>query len=217
MWIFLVILAILLFLLYLPVTAEGAYDGEVSLKIRWLFLKIPVLPAKEKEDKPKKPKKEKKAKKQTEGEEKPKKKKKIDLDFVLEILELVKQALSSLKHPLGWFLRSIRYRDVWLHILVCQDDAHKTAVKYGQCNAIVHSVFSLLRNCIDVKTTDVQIAADFIGEEEKFSGGMKVKVRPLYALIFVFWFAGSFGIGYLKRKRRESKLLKELKKQNQHK
>ena len=217
MWIFLAILAILLFLLYLPVTAEGAYDGEVSLKIRWLFLKIPVLPAKEKEDKPKKPKKEKKANKQTEGEEKPKKKKKIDLDFILEILELVKQALSSLKHPLGWFLRSIRYRDVWLHILVCQDDAHKTAVKYGQCNAIVHSVFSLLRNCIDVKTTDVQIAADFIGEEEKFSGGMKVKVRPLYALIFVFWFAGSFGIGYLKRKYRESKLLKELKKQNQHK
>lgn len=217
MWIFLAILAILLFLLYLPVTAEGAYDGEVSLKIRWLFLKIPVLPAKEKEDKPKKPKKEKKAKKQTEGEEKPKKKKKIDLDFILEILELVKQALSSLKHPLGWFLRSIRYRDVWLHILVCQDDAHKTAVKYGQCNAIVHSVFSLLRNCIDVKTTDVQIAADFIGEEEKFSGGMKVKVRPLNVLIFVFWFVGSFGIGYLKRKYRESKLLKELKKQNQHK
>ncbi len=217
MWIFLAILAILLFLLYLPVTAEGAYDGEISLKIRWLFLKIPVLPAKEKEDKPKKPKKEKKAKKQTEGEEKPKKKKKIDLDFILEILELVKQALSSLKHPLGWFLRSIRYRDVWLHILVCQDDAHKTAVKYGQCNAIVHSVFSLLRNCIDVKTTNVQIAADFIGEEEKFSGGMKVKVRPLNVLIFVFWFAGSFGIGYLKRKHRESRLLKELKKQNQHK
>ena len=125
--------------------------------------------------------------------------------------------MSSLKHPLGWFLRSIRYRDVWLHILVCQDDAHKTAVKYGQCNAIVHSVFSLLRNCIDVKTTDVQIAADFIGEEEKFSGGMKVKVRPLNVLIFVFWFAGSFGIGYLKRKYRESRLLKELKKQNQHK
>lgn len=217
MWIFLAILAILLFLLYLPVTAEGAYDGEVSLKIRWLFLKVPVLPAKEKEDKPKKPKKEKKAKKQTEGEEKPKKKKKIDLDFILEILELVKQALSSLKHPLGWFLRSIRYRDVWLHILVCQDDAHKTAVKYGQCNAIVHSVFSLLRNCIDVKTTDVQIAADFIGEEEKFSGGMKVKVRPLNVLIFVFWFAGSFGIDYLKRKYREYKLLKELKKKDQHK
>ena len=63
----------------------------------------------------------------------------------------------------------------------------------------------------------LDLGLDFIGEEEKFSGGMKVKVRPLNVLIFVFWFAGSFGIGYLKRKRRESKLLKELKKQNQHK
>lgn len=218
MWIFLSILAILLFLLVQPVTVEGAFDGELTLNIRYLFWKVGILPAKAKEDKPKKAKKEKKSKKSKEAsEEKPKKKKKIDLDFVLEILELVKQALSSLKNPLGWFLRHIRYRDVWLHILVCQSDAHQTALKYGQCNAIVHSVFSLLRNCIDIKSTDVQIAADFIGEEEKFFGGGKVKVRPLNGLIFVFWFAGSFGIGYLKRKYRESKLNKELKKQNENK
>ena len=211
MWIFLTILAILLFLLYLPVTAEAAYEEEFSLNLRWLFLKFGILPAKPKEEKPKKAKKEKKSKKETEP--KPEKKKKMTLDSLLEILELVKQALSSLKSPLGWFLRKIKYRDVWLHLLICQEDAHQTALKYGRCNAIVYSVLSLLKNSIDIKTTDIQIAADFIGEEEKFSGGLKVKLRPLNVLIFVFWFAGSFGIGYLKQKMAESKQIKELKKQ----
>ncbi len=209
MWILLTILAVLLFLLSMPVTVTAAYEDEITLKLQYLFFKIGILPAPPKEEKEEKPPKEKKAPKE---EQQPKKKKKISLDFVLEILELVKQALSSLKNPLGWFLRRIRYRDIWLNIIVCQEDAHQTALRYGQVQAIFHSVFSLLRNCIDVKTTEVQINADFIGEEEKFAGGGKIKLRPINAIIFVFWFAGSFAIGYLKRKYRESQLQKQLKK-----
>ena len=209
MWILLTILAVLLFLLSMPVTVTAAYEDEITLKLQYLFFKIGILPAPPKEEKEEKPPKEKKKKAQKE-EQQPKKK--ISLDFVLEILELVKQALSSLKNPLGWFLRRIRYRDIWLNIIVCQEDAHQTALRYGQVQAIFHSVFSLLRNCIDIKTTEVQINADFIGEEEKFAGGGKIKLRPINAIIFVFWFAGSFAIGYLKRKYRESQLQKQLKK-----
>ena len=209
MWILLTILAVLLFLLSMPVTVTAAYEDEITLKLQYLFFRIGILPAPPKEEKEEKPPKEKKKKAQKE-EQQPKKK--ISLDFVLEILELVKQALSSLKNPLGWFLRRIRYRDIWLNIIVCQEDAHQTALRYGQVQAIFHSVFSLLRNCIDIKTTEVQINADFIGEEEKFAGGGKIKLRPINAIIFVFWFAGSFAIGYLKRKYRESQLQKQLKK-----
>lgn len=211
MWILLTILAVLLFLLSMPVTVTAAYEDEITLKLQYLFFKIGILPAPPKEEKEEKPPKEKK-KKAPKEEQQPKKKKKISLDFVLEILELVKQALSSLKNPLGWFLRKIRYCDIWLNIIVCQEDAHQTALRYGQVQAIFHSVFSLLRNCIDIKTTEVQINADFIGEEEKFAGGGKIKLRPINAIIFVFWFAGSFAIGYLKRKYRESQLQKQLKK-----
>lgn len=209
MWILLTILAVLLFLLSMPVTVTAAYEDDITLKLQYLFFRIGILPAPPKEEKEEKPPKEKKKKAQKE-EQQPKKK--ISLDFVLEILELVKQALSSLKNPLGWFLRRIRYRDIWLNIIVCQEDAHQTALRYGQVQAIFHSVFSLLRNCIDIKTTEVQINADFIGEEEKFAGGGKIKLRPINAIIFVFWFAGSFAIGYLKRKYRESQLQKQLKK-----
>ena len=212
MWILLTILAVLLFLLSMPVTLTAAYDNEIHLKLQYLFVKVGILPSQadaKKEKKEKKPKKEKKA---DASAEHPKKKNKISLDFVLEILELVKQALSSLKNPLGWFLRRIRYRDIWLNITVCQEDAHQTALRYGQIQAVFHSVFSLLKNNIDIKTSDIQIRADFIGEEEKFAVGGKVRLRPINALIFVFWFAGSFAIGYLKRKYKESQLQKQLKK-----
>ena len=210
MWILLTILAVLLFLLSMPVTVTAAYTDEVSLKLQYLFFKIGILPSQPKKEKKKKEKKPKKEKKSEETPQ-PKKKKKITLDFVLEILELVKQALSSLKNPLGWFLRKIRYRDVWFHITVCQDDAHQTALRYGQVQAIFHSVFSLLKNSVDIQITDVQIRADFIGEEETFAGGGKIKLRPIHAIIFVFWFGGSFAIGYLRRKYNESKLTKQLK------
>ena len=210
MWVILGVLAVLLFLLFLPVTVEVAYQQELSLRVQYLFWKLGILPAKEKQKKPKAV--EKKATEEP-TEEKPKKKKSITVDFLLEILELLKQALSSLKNPLGWFLRKLRYRDIWLHITAAKEDAHQTALFYGQCQALVHTVFSLLEHCIDIKTTDIQIQSDFCAEEGSFSGGAKLKVRPLYALIFALWFVGSFGLGYVKRKWTESKLEKELKEQ----
>ena len=100
MWILLTILAVLLFLLSMPVTVTAAYEDEITLKLQYLFFKIGILPAPPKEEKEGKPPKEKK-KKASKEEQQPKKKKKISLDFVLEILELVKQALSSLKNPLA--------------------------------------------------------------------------------------------------------------------
>lgn len=212
MWILCSILAVLLFLLLLPVSLEASYDNELSLRVRYFFFKWTIFPAKEEAEEEKSPQKSKKSKKEPAKEE-TKKEKKPSLDSLLEILELVKQALSSLRNPLGYFLRHIRYRDIWLHILVAKEDAHQTALRYGECQAAVHSALALLKNCADIKIADIQIQADFIGEEEKFSGGGSIKIRPIHGLIFGFWFMGSFGIGYLRRKWTEAKGNKELKKQ----
>ncbi len=209
MWIFLSILAILLFLLCMPLTAEIAYREELSLQVQYLLFKIAILPQENKEEKPPKEKKAKKKKEESAEKTEKKPKKKITLDSLLELLEWVKLALSSVGHPLGWFLRSIYYRDVWLHILVAKEDAHQTALRYGQCQAIVHTVFTLLRNCLDIKTTDVQIRADFIGENELFQGGGKIKLKPITAFIFLFWFIGRFIKGFVQNKWQEHKLEKQ--------
>ena len=63
MWILLTILAVLLFLLSMPVTLTAAYDNEIHLKLQYLFVKVGILPSQadaKKEKKEKKPKKEKK-------------------------------------------------------------------------------------------------------------------------------------------------------------
>ncbi len=212
-----IILLLLMLLLCFPITLEGAFGEKVSLKLKWLFLKFKILPTEKKEKEPKTPKKEKKAETKTEEEQKPEEKKKLNLETVLSILELVKEALSSLKNPLGWFLRRIDYRDLWLHILVCRSDAHQTALHYGQCQAVVHGAFAVLRNTVDIQIRDIQIKADFVGEEEKIEGGGKLKLRPINALILVLWFAGRFGISYLKNISRDKKLNKELKAQYSNK
>lgn len=220
MWIFLTILAVLLFLLCMPLTAEIAYREELSLRVQYLFLNIGILPQEKKEDKPKKEKKSKKKQEQeANGEEgkKKKAKKKMTLDSLLQLLELAKLALSSVGHPLGWFLRSIYYRDVWLHILVAKEDAHQTALRYGQIQAIIHTVFTLLRNCLDIKTTDVQIQADFIGEKELFQGGAKIKLRPINVFILLFWFIGRFIKGFVQNKWLEHKTKKQCEKQTENK
>ncbi len=205
------LLLLLLILLSFPVTLEGSFGEEISLQLQYLFLKLKLLPSEKKAEEPQK-QTVKKTKAKSSDEE-PKQKKTMTLDGILAILELVKEALSSLGSPLGWFLRKIRYRDLWLHLMICQSDAHQTALRYGQCQALVHSVFAVLRNTVDVTVKDVQINADFIGEEERFAGGGKVKLRPINALIFVLWFGGRFGITYLKDRSRDKKLKQELKAQ----
>lgn len=210
MWIFLSILIFLLILLLIPVSVDAEKTEEISLKIRYFLFKFTVFPMKEKSEKKKsKPKKvKKKSKKSQDKDEKPKKK--FDLDFLLEILEIVKEALGSVKNPLGYLLRHIHFRNVWLKILIAKSDAHQTALTYGKFNAMIHSVVSLMKNCVDIKIDDIQIQANFISEEEWFKGGAKLKFRPINVLIFAFWFGFSFLISYLKRKFTEKKLLKQL-------
>ncbi len=206
------LLLLLILLLCFTVTMEAAYEKEVTLRIRWLFFRVGILPAKKKAEKEEKSKKSKKTK-EKKAEEKTKPKKKMTLDDILSILELVKLALEKLGSPLGWFLRRIRYRDLWLHALICQSDAHQTALRYGQCQAFLHGILTVLRNDLDLTVKELIINADFIGEEESFSGGGQIRLRPIYLLIFLFWFGGSFGIAYLKERKQEKKLRKELKAQ----
>ena len=87
MWILLTILAVLLFLLSMPVTITAAYEDEITLKLQYLFFKIGILPAPPKEEKEEKPPKEKK-KKASKEEQQPKKKKKRQ-----------KNPLQQLKNP----------------------------------------------------------------------------------------------------------------------
>lgn len=177
---------------------------SLSLRIRYLFLKLQILLKKEKpepeqtvEDKPKKAQKAKKLK-----EEKPKEKK--TLDQFLSILELVKQAVESIKKPLGFLLRSLKFRHISLRIVTAQEDAHQTALRYGQTCAAVYGTWAFLRNVMDVQVDDIDIQADFIHEEEQFFGKGSLKIAPIAGLIFALWFLGSFGWRFFRSKLEKS-------------
>jgi len=209
MKILLIILLLLLGLLLLPLCFVLRWQDELQLELRIFFWHKTLLPA------PPKPPKEKAAEaaaKSAEPAEK-KPKKKLDSGQLLQLLSLVKSALQSLGRPLGWFLRQLRLRDLWLDLVIVQEDAHQTALRYGQIQAALHSLLGLLDRHIRWKPQDLQIRADFIGEEERLWGGFSLTLRPLTLLTFGLWFLGRFGKKLIQDWWTDKKLARQLSKQ----
>lgn len=215
MWILGLIILFLLLLLFLPLTAEIRYQKQWFITLRYLFFHCSLLPqdASNMESKTKKKSKKKGKFKKARKDEEKNAEEKAESDSLFSMLDLIKQALSSLKNPLGWFLRKIRYRNIKLDWVICQEDAHLTALRYGQANAMVYTVLSLLKNCMDMDSAKLNIRADFVGEEGQVSGQVHIKLRPLYALIFVLWFAARFVYTYVKEQSSEKSAQKASKQQ----
>ena len=194
MKIFLFILLFLLFLLCVPVIVEVTYREELTVTLRYFF-RLTLYPAakKEKPAPEKKPAETKTEKPQTAPKQKP-------LDRFLSLLEMLRMLLSSLKKPFLFLLHTIWFSKVWLHIVVSREDAHQTALRFGQTHALVYSVLAFLNNGLQIKKPDIQIQADFFREKEELAGGGRLCIIPLTALIAGVWFACSFGWQFLRKK-----------------
>ena len=161
-----------------------AYDGQFSLKIRVLFLSIPITPKKEK--KPPDPdryspekyrkmldkaaqkeakKQQKKAKKAQKKQEKSPKNanpagksagapKKKEKKSVSDILGLVSQILAAVKGLFGSFGKHLRIEAVRLHVTVASEDAAKTALLYGAVCQSAAYLLEILSSVTNFKAKD---------------------------------------------------------------
>lgn len=171
------------FLLSLRGVITISYSDELSLTVRVLFVKIKILPKKEKKKGPHsmsarraerirkkkeekdKRKRKKKAEKQSlkDAHRKPKEKKNISdiLDTVSLITELVGAVVRR-------FAKRLRIKIARFNITVASDDAATTAIAYG---AITQSINILLPILSDVKNFDLprtprqfDVRADFTAD-----------------------------------------------------
>lgn len=209
--ILLIVLLLLLGLLLLPLRLVLRWQEEFQLELGIFFWHKTLLP---RPLEPPKAEVQKEAPKKKEKKESPQKpKKKLDSGQFIELLSLVKSALQSLGRPLGWFLGRLRLRDLWLDFVIVQEDAHQTALRYGQIQAALHSLLGLLDKRIRWKPEDLQIRADFIAEEERLWGGFSLTLRPLWLLIFGLWFLGRFVKKLIQDWWTDKKLARQLSKQ----
>lgn len=176
------------FILSLKAKITLEYADELALTVRVLFIKVKILPKKEKknkgphsmsEQKAKKIKKrlekkleKKRLKKRKKAEKKKQKKalaaqqpkKKRSLDEILDMISMVKDILTT---TLKKFFSHLRVDLARLHVTVATGDAATTAIYYGIiCDALTHllPVLESLKGFDTPKARDLSVDVDYLSE-----------------------------------------------------
>lgn len=166
------IIALFVIILSIPLKVALGYDDKISLDIRYLFVKLKILPTD-----PNKPKKEKapKEKKPEEPkkEEAPKEKKPNPIvemakangfDGMMEVLGNLGNVLKIFG---GKLLRSIVFNKADIDITVGTGDAASTALKYGKTCQKIYPIMGFLCSNNVVKHHNINISADFLANDTK--------------------------------------------------
>ncbi|MEG0571061.1 MAG: hypothetical protein RR497_05395, partial [Oscillospiraceae bacterium] len=98
---------------------------------------------------------------------------------VQTILSLIKAAFE----PAKYLLKKVRITSLFINMTVSDDDADKTAIKYGQVSAGIYNLLAHLDNLIKLKIKCVNISPDFVTGQAKYDIAFKVKIR-LYVVLF---------------------------------
>lgn len=170
---------ILLFwtILSIPVHVSFSYEDKLYLSVRYLFVKIGILPMEEKEKKPKKEKKQKKEKPKKEGEapkeEAPKQKKPNPIlemvkangfDGMVDVLRSLGQVFSLYG---GKLLKSVVFDEIDIYMVVGKGDAAETAISYGKMCQKVYPLVGFLCSNNVVHKYDVSVEPDFLANKSQ--------------------------------------------------
>ena len=181
------IIGFFILILSIPVHVSVGYDDKIRLSVRYLFIKLNILPAGEKKAKPekdKKPEKEKPPK-----EEKPKAKEKKP-NPILEMVKanghdgmmLVIQNLGRVFSTFGGkLLKSVVFDEIVLHICVGTGDSAATAIKYGKTCQKVYPIFGFICSNNLVKRYDIDVHPDFLANktESEFYTDFHICIRKI--------------------------------------
>ncbi len=166
------IIALFVIILSIPLKVALGYDDKISLDIRYLFVKLKILPTD-----PNKPKKEKSPKEkkpeEPKKEEAPKEKKPNPIvemakangfDGMMEVLGNLGNVLKIFG---GKLLRSIVFNKADINITVGTGDAASTALKYGKTCQKIYPIMGFLCSNNVVKHHNINISADFLANDTK--------------------------------------------------
>ncbi len=198
------------FLLSLKATITIAYNGEVQLSVKILFIRIKILPAKKKKY-PKsmsaakarkiKEKREKKAakklaKKKAKKQEKEEKKRAIASGKIQkekksagEILDIISLVADLLKAVIGTFFKHLRIRIARIRLVIATGDAATTAITYGAVTQAINVMLPLLDQIKTVRTPqnkDIDISTDFCSDESEIDIEISFALRVWHLFHVVF-------------------------------
>ena len=189
LYVLLGIIAFFILLLSVKIAVTVHYEDDVAVSLKWLFIKLDILPQKEKHNKKPKKKKEKKKKEPEEKDEKIKepKKKKQDNMFVRfyrnrgvsGVVQLLKDAAAALGGMFGRIFRAFLFEELYIALTVGGGDSAETAIKYGQTCAAAFPAMGLITSKMRIKKYSIDISPDFIYGNNTAKLHTKVSFRPI--------------------------------------
>lgn len=205
MKVLLIILAVILFFILLLSIKVGVLvhsEGGVEVTVKWLFIKIGILPRHEKKKK-KKPKKKKKEKPKDETVKEPKQKgDNIFLKFyhnngvsgVVDLLERTAHAVGGMFRRVG---RAFIFDELYISLKVGTGDSADTAIRYGKVCSAVYPAMGLMVDTMRVKKYSVEVKPDFIEGKNDAKLHTLVSFRPIALInaLIVTGFALIFKVG----------------------
>ena len=171
MWIFLIVLALILALLFLPSGVKVIYnDGKIKAYLILFFLNFLIYDSQ-------KPQKQKKSKKAKKSPEKPPEKKKKKFDF-----NLIKSLLRGSTKALAVLFKKLKVTKVNLIIAVGGEDPYQVGMTFGMLNAAAYPILGFLSTVEHIKFKHVSIYPDFTADKTRIYTSFKAKISPVYAL-----------------------------------
>lgn len=190
----LIALGILILIGYIRIGVLVRYDADGAL-LRLILgpVKLTLVPAKKKSSKDdahafkkekKKPAKAGAAKTDTLPTDPPPapKPKKKSGGPITDLIPLVKVALDFV----GEFFTRLRFKDLYLKLVLAGDDPCDLAMNYGRAWAALGDLAPVLDNVLNIKKRDLEIECDFLAEQTLVNAGADITItvgRTLYLLV----------------------------------
>ena len=181
------IIAFFILLLSIKLSVIVHSEDGVTLDAQWLFIKLHLIPKKEKEKKKKKKKKkEKKPKDETPDEtvaEPKKKKPNMFVKFyrnngVGGFIELLEDLVRALKGMFRRILRAFIIDELFISLLVSAGDAADTAIKFGKISSAVYPALGFITSNMRVRKQHCEIFPDYVNGQSSTRLHAKISVVP---------------------------------------
>ncbi len=153
-------------------------NDNTAVYLSVLFLRFKLYPQKEKKVNEKKSKIN-KAREQSESTEEKKKKKTSFSD----IRKLLKVLTDAIKKIVPAFFAAIRLDRCIIKATIVGSDAADTAIKFGQLNAAVSSLYALLLNFNGAKNINISLNCDFHMPKSSYYTDIKISIRVFRAVL----------------------------------
>ncbi len=192
--IFLGIFAVLLFLLLCRIRVEFSYSETFQLEIRYLFLRFPLLPGKQKGLGKASPKPGKSGRKKRKNSSQAEKKtagrrieKTVDVAFdeFMEKISNIMSILRSILYGVDLLLRHITIDRVHLNLRVGGEDPAQAGISYGKTCILVYTGLAALQNYLKIKVEELNLVPEMM--EEVFS--VKASLRVCIPVYVALWAA----------------------------